>query len=59
MLTQFTDRTAEAKLKRGDLVIGTAKRELSPDGKTLTITYTGIDREGGQVSNIAVYAKQK
>jgi hypothetical protein len=59
MLTQLTDRTAEAKLKHGDVVIGTAKRELSPDGKTLTITYTGIDREGGQVSNIAVYAKQK
>jgi hypothetical protein len=59
MLTPLTDRTAEAKLKYGDVVIGTARRELSPDGNTLTITYTGIDREGGQVSNIAVYAKQK
>jgi hypothetical protein len=59
VLTQLTDRTAEAKLKHGDVIVGTSRRELSPDGKTMTITYNGIDREGGQVSNIAVYTKQK
>ena len=59
MLTQLTDRTVEAKLKHGNVIVGTARRELSPDGKTMTITYTGIDREGGQVSNITVYAKQE
>jgi hypothetical protein len=57
MLTRLTDRTAEAQLKHGDIIIGTARRELSPDGKTLTITYTGIDPEGGRMSNVAVYTK--
>ena len=58
-LTQLTDRRAEVKFKHGDVIVGTSRRELSSDGQTMTITYTGIDREGGQVSNIAVYAKQK
>ena len=46
-----------SRLKAGKLVqVGTFV--ISQDGKTLTITFTGINVNGQPVSSIAVYAKQ-
>jgi hypothetical protein len=59
VMTKITDLTAEAKLKHGDVIVGTSRRTVSPDGTSMTVTYSGIDRDGRQESSVAVYEKQK
>lgn len=46
---------AEASLTHAGKVIGTARRIISKDGKTMTITFRDAR---GVVSNVAVYEKQ-
>jgi hypothetical protein len=53
-LKRVDEFTAEASLGHGGKVIGTAKRLISSDGKTMTITYRGTS-EGRQVNNVSVY----
>jgi hypothetical protein len=53
-LKKVDDFTAEASLGHAGKVIGSAKRVISNDGKTMTITYRGIS-EGRQVNNVSVY----
>ena len=36
----------------------TARRVVSKDGKTMTLTITGANAKGQKVKNIAVYEKQ-
>jgi hypothetical protein len=57
-LQKIDDYTSEAILKHASKVIGTNRRVMSKDGKTMTITFQGTDRRGRQVNNIAVYEKQ-
>ncbi|MGH9388303.1 MAG: hypothetical protein ACRD1Z_01720, partial [Vicinamibacteria bacterium] len=38
--------------------IGTARRVISEDGKTMTITFRGTDENGRAVVNVSVYEKQ-
>jgi hypothetical protein len=49
--------TAESTIMHGGMVIGSARRTLSGDGKTMTITYQGTVN-GESVKNIGVYEKQ-
>ena len=49
--------TAEAVLSHAGRVFGTARRVVSPDGRTLTITFRQEDR-GILESNTAVYRKK-
>jgi hypothetical protein len=49
--------TAEATLGHAGKVIGTARRVISRDGKTMTITYRG-ELEGRTVNNVSVYERQ-
>ena|SRR5688572_16347361 len=51
-------RTTEAVLSHAGRVWGTARRVLSEDGETLTITFRRID-PGDMVNNVAVYYKEK
>jgi uncharacterized protein (DUF1778 family) len=53
-LKRIDEFTAEANLGHAGKVIGTAKRVISKDGKTMTISYRGT-AEGLQVSNVSVY----
>ena len=53
------DYIAEVVLKHGDRVVANSVRTVSPDGKTLTITYKGTDDRGVQVDNISVYDREK
>ena len=46
--------TAEATLSHAGKVMGTARRVISDDGKTMTITYKGM-LGGDLVNNVAVY----
>jgi hypothetical protein len=45
-------------LKHGGRVIGSGRRDVSPDGKTMTITYKGVNSVGDQVDNIVVYDRR-
>jgi hypothetical protein len=59
-LKKVNDYVSEATLKHGDHVIAFVLREISEDGKTMTMTYTGYTQARGyeeRVSNRAVYIK--
>jgi len=58
VLTRMDDFTSAATLKHAGKEIGVARRVVSPDGKTMTISYKGINTRGDQVDNVAVYDKQ-
>jgi hypothetical protein len=50
--------TAETQTLHAGTVVAAARRVISMDEKTMTITYTGI-LNGEQVKNIAVYDREK
>jgi hypothetical protein len=56
-LKKIDSHTAEATLTHARKVIGTARRVISLDGKTMTITFRGLGDDGRQVVNVAVYEK--
>jgi hypothetical protein len=58
VLTRMDDFTSAATLKHFGKEIGVARRVVSPDRKTMTISYKGINTRGDQVDNVAVYDKQ-
>ncbi len=57
-LKRINDRTAEATLKKGGKMVSHARRVVSKDGKTMTLTLTGTDPKGQKMKNVAVYEKQ-
>jgi hypothetical protein len=57
-LKKIDDYRSESILKHASKVIGTAKRVVSEDGATMTVTYKGLDGEGREVDNVSVYVKQ-
>jgi hypothetical protein len=57
-LTRVNAYTSEATLTHARKQIGTARRVISEDGKTMTITFRGTDENGRAVVNVAVYEKQ-
>src|SRR5690242_8488397 len=46
--------TTEATTKKGGKVVGTTKRVVSKDGKTLTLTTIGTNAKGQAVNNVTV-----
>jgi hypothetical protein len=56
-LKRIDARTAEAVLSHAGRVFGTARRVVSEDGRTMTITFRQEDR-GHLESNTAIYRKQ-
>jgi hypothetical protein len=57
-LSRMDDFTSEATLKHAGKEIGVARRVVSRDGKTMTISYKGVNTRGDQVDNVAVYDKR-
>jgi hypothetical protein len=53
-LTSVDANTAEAKLMHAGRLVGLARRVVSPDGQTMTITLRDVR---GDVQNVAVYRK--
>jgi hypothetical protein len=51
-------RTIEMISKKGGKVTVTQRNVISTDGKTRTVTTTGIDAFGQKVNNVAVFEKQ-
>ncbi len=56
-LKRLTSNIVVAFYKRGFQVIATSRREVSGDGRTMTITTTSADRDGKVVTNIGVYER--
>jgi hypothetical protein len=55
-LTQVDPNTAEAKLLHAGRIVGMARRVVSPDGRTMTITLSDVR---GSVQNVAYYEKRQ
>ena len=54
----MTGRTSEATLKKSGKVVSHARRVVSEDGKTMTLTITGTNAKGQKIKDIAIYEKQ-
>jgi hypothetical protein len=50
--------TLKGTVKKAGQVVTTEKATVSPDGKTLTGSYSGTDLTGKQVTGVAVFEKQ-
>ena len=50
--------TLEFTRKKAGKVVQTATSVISSDGKTRTITSTGVDAQGRKINNVAVYDKK-
>ena len=57
LLKRVDAYTAEAVLSHADKVYGTARRHVTADGKTMTITFSR-NLGGSQVENVSVYQKE-
>ena len=57
-LQRIDEHTSESVMMHAGKVIGTNRRVVAPDGKTMTITYDGLDSSGRQAKVIAVYDRQ-
>ena len=52
------DRTSDFIRRKGEQIVQTGKRELSADGKVITITTTGRDGKGQQYNTVSIFDKQ-
>lgn len=57
-VNRIDEHTAEATMKKSGKVAATARRVLSADGKTLTITVDGTNAKGEKVKSLSVYEKE-
>lgn len=57
-LKQVDDHTLELTVKKGGKVTITGRIVVSADGKTRTVTTSGINAQGKRVKNTAVYERQ-
>jgi hypothetical protein len=57
LLKRVDAQTAEAVLSHAGKVYGVARRVLSPDGQSMTITLTREASAGPRIANVAVYEK--
>ena len=57
-LTRVNATTVEGSRKKGGKVVQSYRREVSKDGKTMTITTKGTNAKGQQVNNVVVFDKK-
>ena len=57
-LKRINDHTTESTLKKSDKVVSTARRAVSKDGRTMTLTVNGTNAKGEKTNNITIYEKQ-
>lgn len=58
-LKKINELTSETSLKHGSNIVAVARRVVSEDGKTMTVSYKGTDPTGRMVDYTLVYEKQK
>lgn len=52
------DRTLDSDAKAGGKVVSYARRVLSEDGQTMTITQSGTTAEGQSFNNVSIYRRK-
>lgn len=57
-LKRIDAHTIEGPRKKNGKVVDTARRVVSPDGKTLTLTTKGTNAQGQPVNDVAVFDRQ-
>jgi hypothetical protein len=57
-LKRVNANTIEITRKKGGKVVQTGTNVVSADGKTRTITVTGVDEQGRKINNVSVYDKK-
>ena len=57
-LQRIDEYTSESVMKHASKVIGTNRRVVAKDGKTMTITYVGLDSRGRESRITAVYDRE-
>jgi hypothetical protein len=57
-VTKKDEKTNEIVYKKNGKVTQTAENVISPDGKTVTVTFHRIDAQGKPVTTVAVYERQ-
>lgn len=57
-MTMVNARTVDATLKKGSTVVQKTRREVSTDGKSLTMTTTRYDAAGKGTTSTAVYDRK-
>jgi hypothetical protein len=57
-VTKKDETTNEIVYKKDGKVTQTATNVISPDGKTVTVTFHRTDAQGKPVTNVAVYERQ-
>ena len=57
-LKRVDANTTDATLKKGGKVVQTAKVVVSSDGKTRTVTTTGVNAKGQKINDVLVFDKQ-
>jgi len=57
-IKKIDDHNSEGTLKKAGKVVSTVKRNVSKDGKVMTLTAAGTNANGEKVNNVIVYDKQ-
>src|SRR5262245_55271468 len=57
-MKRIDKNTTEQTRKKSGKVVQTARRAISADGKTMTVTTTGTDEKGRKINNVGVFEKQ-
>ncbi len=57
-MKRINPSTTELARKKSGKVVQTARRVISSDGKTMTITTTGVNELGDKINNVGVFEKQ-
>ena len=57
-MKRIDSHTVESTHKRAGKVVATARRTVSKDGKTLTITTKGTNAKGQPINNVQVFEKR-
>ena len=57
-LKRIDSHTIEFTRKKGGKVVQTARSTVAKDGKTRTVTVTGVNAQGQKLNTVAVYTKQ-
>jgi len=57
-IKKIDDHNTEATMKRAGKLVANAKRSISSDGKSMTITISGTNAKGEKVNSVGVFDKQ-
>jgi hypothetical protein len=57
-ITRVDALSTKGTLKKGGKVVQTVRREITKDGKTMTITFEGVNARGQTINNVMVFEKK-